>query len=727
MKRHEGSVEITARGLRRRWLWIGVAVTVLLVVAVWGVTTMAAALVDDPSPASVMAADPVFSCVNDLNTPNDVPGQKDLTRFCRENVLPNAMAYTVQWNWDEIQLSGKNTGDACGLFDTNGNGFADYALCVEWSKSQQFGFYQLYSCNDTSRSRCYGSAPISSLSSCGISNATDDPYNVDAAFPNDTKATCTVNLLDMAYTPPAFPEMLDACSYPSASPNSDPSDCIVRGAPGAALELYKELPIDDTSEWTLSWAGSTDPTLSSGSCTVKNNVACGPNVLVEGTYKVSEAAVSPADANNYTSKWACTDGSHGDGTYFTLSVNDGDIKTCTFTNTARGATITVNKVRIQDNGGTESCSDFSFKVDSGSSTSFESDCSNTVSVSPVAPHTVAEDARSGYTTQYSTDNVSYSDTPCSFTLGANGTAACYIKNDDVAPSLTLDKIVVNNNGGSQAESAWTLTADGPTPLSGPGAAGHTDVVSGATFSAGTYTLSESGPGGYTPSDWSCVKNSGATVTGNSITLGLGDVASCTITNDDKPATLTVTKNLIKDNGGTKTCADFSFTVNGGSAIPFEADCSNDLSVPAGTYNVVEVGVPISGYDTSYNNCSAVVLASDGKATCTITNDDKKATPSGGTVMSWVLHDVLNITGIRAGAPDAGTATVTFELFSNGTCSGSAAYTEVDSTIDSNGQAATTTGYKTSAPGTFSWQATYSGDQYNAGFMSACEVTTITAP
>ena len=53
----------------------------------------------------------------------------------------------------------------------------------------------------------------------------------------------------------------------------------------------------------------------------------------------------------------------------------------------------------------------------------------------------------------------------------------------------------------------------------------------ATFQAGTYTLAESvGPADYTASLYSCATNGGAPVPGNSITLGAGDDAICTITN-----------------------------------------------------------------------------------------------------------------------------------------------------------------------------------------------------
>jgi hypothetical protein len=119
---------------------------------------------------------------------------------------------------------------------------------------------------------------------------------------------------------------------------------------------------------------------------------------------------------------------------------------------------------------------------------------------------------------------------------ANGqSATCTITNDDNAPSLTLNKIVVTDNGGTALESAWTLTANGGAAgtLSGAGAAGAADVVSTASFKAGTYALSESGPGGYVASAWVCV---GGTQNGSSIAVGLGESATCTITNDDLIAT-----------------------------------------------------------------------------------------------------------------------------------------------------------------------------------------------
>ena len=93
--------------------------------------------------------------------------------------------------------------------------------------------------------------------------------------------------------------------------------------------------------------------------------------------------------------------------------------------------------------------------------------------------------------------------------------------------LTLNKVVVNDNGGMATASDWTLSATGPTSFSGPGPS----VSSGAGFAAGTYTLSESaGPGGYEASAWVCV--GGSQVDADTIILADGEHATCTITNDD---------------------------------------------------------------------------------------------------------------------------------------------------------------------------------------------------
>lgn len=87
--------------------------------------------------------------------------------------------------------------------------------------------------------------------------------------------------------------------------------------------------------------------------------------------------------------------------------------------------------------------------------------------------------------------------------------------------LTLAKLV---SGGTAVPADWTLSATGPSTISGvTGAPAITDAPVGA----GTYVLAETGPTGYSPGAWSC---SGGNLTGASLVLAAGETASCSITN-----------------------------------------------------------------------------------------------------------------------------------------------------------------------------------------------------
>ena len=157
-------------------------------------------------------------------------------------------------------------------------------------------------------------------------------------------------------------------------------------------------------------------------------------------------------------------------------------------------------------------------------------------------YSVAQDAVAGW---------SLSNLVCSDPDGGSGTAGatatldldpgetitCTYSNARL-PRLTLTKTVTNDNGGTALDTAWTLSAAGPSPISG---SEGDSAITNAIVSAGSYTLAESGgPADYTASNWTC---SGATVTGgNQITLADGDIASCDIVNNDSNAVdLSITK------------------------------------------------------------------------------------------------------------------------------------------------------------------------------------------
>ena len=175
-----------------------------------------------------------------------------------------------------------------------------------------------------------------------------------------------------------------------------------------------------------------------------------------------------------------------------------------------------------------------------------------------------------------------------------GSKTCTITNDDVAGTLIVKKVVINDNGGTKGAADFTFDVAGPSASSDVSfeADGQNDL----TVNAGTYNVTENVAAGYTRRIRRIAANADRSSNGGSKT--------CTITNDDVAGTLIVKKVVINDNGGTKGAADFAFDVAGPSAssdVSFEADGQNDLTVNAGTYNVTENVA--AGYSTTY---SAVV-------------------------------------------------------------------------------------------------------------------------
>ncbi len=229
---------------------------------------------------------------------------------------------------------------------------------------------------------------------------------------------------------------------------------------------------------------------------------------------------------------------------------------------------------------------------------------------------------------------------------------------DVAPTLTLNKTVINDDGGTETAGAWTLTATGPATLSG------TTGVSGVV-AIGTYTLTETGPSDYTQTGLSC---SGAADTdlSDGLTLADAEVVTCTFTNDDDtPAnpTLTLLKTVVNDDTGTAVAGDWTLTATGPTTLSGTTGVNGTVS--PGTYTLSESGP--AGYTQTSLTCSGaadtnladgLTLATGETVSCTFTNDDVLSSPgllialadtptaqngfTGGTTPESVLdNDTLN--------------------------------------------------------------------------------------
>jgi Prealbumin-like fold domain len=289
---------------------------------------------------------------------------------------------------------------------------------------------------------------------------------------------------------------------------------------------------------------------------------------------------------------------------------------CTFHNAIQKGTLTVIKHVINDEGGTATADQWSIHVKSGANEvsgspqpGSESGSSYTL---PVGTYTVSETGGpSGYAfTGFSGD----CDSSGNVTVVAGQTKTCTLTNNDQTAHLKLVKTVTNDNGGSAVATDWTLSAAGPTPLSGAGGA-ESDVK------AGTYTLSETSLPGYTAGAWSCT---GGTFTApDKIALALGESATCTINNDDNQAYVIVKKVVVNDNGGKAAPDDFKLTLGGNATTS-----GTKIPVNPGTYTAGETQLPgytFLGFSDDCNTKGEVTVALGETKTCTLTNDDKPGT------------------------------------------------------------------------------------------------------
>jgi len=442
----------------------------------------------------------------------------------------------------------------------------------------------------------------------------------------------------------------------------------------ASLALVKSVTNDNggtavAADWTLSAAG---PTPLSGA----GGVAATP--VSAGVYILSESA-GPA---GYTAgAWSCSAGTLTDSS---LVLGLGETSVCTIVNDDDAAGLTLNKTVLNDSGGTAVSTDWTLNAAGPTSISgVDGDASITDAVVDAGVYTLSESGGpSGYTASaWICSGGSLSGDQ--LTLGSGESARCTINNDDDASGLTLHKTVTNDNGGTAVNTDWTLSAAGPTPISG--ADGDASITA-AVVDAGVYTLSESvDPSGYTAGNWSCV---GGSLSGDQLTLASAESATCTINNDDDVAVLTLLKTVTNDNGGTAVNTDWTLAAAGPTPISgVDGDATiTAVDVDAGVYTLSESAGP-DGYTADAWTCvggslsgDQLTLGSGESAVCTVVNDDNEpgltmhkavVNDNGGTAVNtdWTLNarGPTSISGVDGDASitDAVVDAGVYTLFESG--------------------------------------------------------------
>ena len=439
-----------------------------------------------------------------------------------------------------------------------------------------------------------------------------------------------------------------------------------------------------------------------GTGTGAQTLSAGTNVNPGAVHSFGEGNFTTA---NYSSTYACVNRSAtgpqhvftatGDaaatGTalgpnQITLEPNEDVI--CTFTN-VRKPQLTLVKRVVNDNGGTAVVGDFGITTNAGSLT-FGSGVadgtgtlkytSNTITLSSAGTYTLHENTLAGYTEGTwacnGTGAVTSNAQTGSVAVAAGENVTCTITNDDQAPSLTIVKRVVNDNGGTKTASDFGLSTTAGSLSFGAGVADGANTLKYTSttltgLTAGSKTLHENVVASYTEGTWACVGNAGAVNSDpqtGSVVLGLGESVTCTITNDDQPATLIIVK-VVKGTGGT-----FGFTTTGAGLDPsFSLNPATDGSdqksystLSVGSYSVTESAASgfvltdlgcsdqaVGTYDPNTTRTVSTTLTNGETVTCTFTNE-AQASQTTRTQGFWATHPTLTNAvwfGLSAGGND----------------------------------------------------------------------------
>jgi uncharacterized repeat protein (TIGR01451 family) len=592
-------------------------------------------------------------CTVDTAGANDASNQKDLTKMCADYAgLPTSV--TTTWNWDDLGTTGNNTMDACSLFDTDGDGYANYSVCTATNNTPAtFTSVTVYSCSDTSSNRCYGSSAVApSGTTCSVSQQNTDPFPAGSGYPFDTEGVCTIPL---AAVGGANAVLIDVCSYPSSSPNSSPSDCVMYRDNSARIEVKKVLdPAVDPGLFNLKIGSTTYAT------NIGNNGTTEEQILTSGSITVSETAGTGTSLSSYTTSVVCRD-ANGTGAVvgqgnptgassrqLTINASDGSDIVCVFTNTRQTGTVTLIKSVTNDNGGTLGVNDFGLTVGGTGVTSGQA-----VPLPAGVPVAINEAGATGYSF------VSITGAGCPAALGGTVTPingqniTCTITNDDQPGTLVVNKLVTNDNGGTKQAQNFQFQVDGGTATSF-----ETDGSNSVMVNAGSHTVTEVADNGYATTYDNCTN----------VTVPLGGTATCTITNNDKAATLILQKTVTNNNGGIKEASDFPVYI--GSTL----STWGSHTVNAGSYDVHET--PDPGYTPSLwgTDCSAagsITLGLGETKTCTITNDDKPA------LLSGTKYEVNAAATDGAGASGLPNWTICLDANRNGACDAGESTTVTD--------------------------------------------------
>jgi hypothetical protein len=215
----------------------------------------------------------------------------------------------------------------------------------------------------------------------------------------------------------------------------------------------------------------------------------------------------------------CSDDPGVEVTSVTLDL--GETITCTFVNDDNAPALYLVKHVVNDNGGEALASAWTLSAGANSVTGSEA---GALATDQAGTYDLSETDVDGY----SNTSVTCSDDPdtqvTSVTLGLGETKTCTFVNDDIAPTLTVIKVLIPDTD----TGTFNLQIDGTTYATG----GDGTTTGTVAVNAGNHTVGETGASGTVLSDYVTVI-SGDCAADGTITLALAENKTCTITNTKK--------------------------------------------------------------------------------------------------------------------------------------------------------------------------------------------------
>jgi hypothetical protein len=247
-----------------------------------------------------------------------------------------------------------------------------------------------------------------------------------------------------------------------------------------------------------------------------------------------------------------------------------------------------------------------------SQSSFAGSSSGTPITLGPGTYQVSENLSPGYSPSLSTE--------CSGTISEGQSKICIITNTFSVAHLTVIKHVINDNGGTRTSKDFTISVSGNNVSPQSTFAGAESPGTSVTLSPGSFSVSETGPAGYTQS-----------LSGDcSGTINAGDRKVCTITNNDNPSQSNEKARLIvikKVNGGHAQPSQFSMHVASDSPttptpdpFPGQDTPGTMVTFDAGQYAVTEYDTRQFLFYTADRSAGCVGTINPGETkTCIFTN------------------------------------------------------------------------------------------------------------